>query len=120
MARARAVSRSVVVRTVRAPRRRSVARGGGGGLSLAVIMGLVPGMTVPLQAFSQQNWQGGMETLLANYTGYERWSGRWRPISEYTMRGLFPLLLGMLVHGIANKTGLNRRIKSWGIPLISI
>lgn len=117
MAKSRAVVR-YRTRTIGSRSRRSSGRVGG--ISLAVIAGLIPGVSVPISAFSQQNWQGGMETLLANYTGYERWSGRWRPISEYTMRGLFPLILGFLVHGIANRTGINRMIRRAGVPLISI
>ena len=84
-------------------------------ISLAVIGGLVPGVMWSLEPAQGGNWRHVPERVLMAYTGYN-------PISKqlelnYLSRGLLPLMLGMVAHMIAEKVGINRRLKKW-LPVI--
>ncbi len=118
MAKSRAVTRT---RYVSRPRRRSRSFGRSeSGLSVAVLAGLAAGVVKPVTAMTQGQLKGGMELLLAEYTGYQNWDHQWNLFSEFTMRGIWALALGYLAHSMANRFGINRAIRRAGIPLVSI
>ena len=52
------------------------------------------------------------------YTGYSLETGKWSMAN--LSFGLFPLLLGMFAHKVANRLGVNRALSSAGIPIIRV
>lgn len=96
--------------TKKVARRRSGGNGFGmgGKLSVAVIAGMIPGITWGLEPAASGNWAHAMERTVAAYTGYYIPERRFR--LDFMARGLFPLLFGMMAHSMANKMGINRFI----------
>jgi len=51
-------------------------------------------------------------------TGYDTWNKKWN--MSHMWRGTFPILLGLGVHKLATKFGLNRALGRAGIPFLRI
>lgn len=96
--------------TKRARVKRSRRSGNGNsGLSIAVIAGLVPGITWSLEPAQAGNWSHSMERAIAAYSGYYLPEKRFR--LDLMAHGLFPLVFGMMIHSLANRYGINRFVK---------
>lgn len=87
-------------------------------LPLAPIVGLGAGLSVPIQDLMAGNYKGAIEGATRNYTGYDPVSGQWN--ASYLWNGAVPLLIGILVHKIASKLGVNRVLGQAGVPIIRI
>lgn len=104
---------------------RSVARRRNPGMRLpvALIAGLAPGLLASVKGIQQAAATGQPERAaavpVALYTGFDINSGRW---SSAPLRvGLFPLIIGMLVHKfVGGQLGLNRALGSAGVPFVRI
>lgn len=95
------------------PRMRSYSRSRGGfKVPLAVIAGLVPGVSYSLSA--PDNTQR-MDRLVASYTGFFPSNGTFN--RQMLSFGLYPLLIGVLVHGAASAIGLNRFVGRMHLPI---
>lgn len=91
-------------------------RGSRGKIPLGVIAGLIPGVQFAAEPVMQgRTFQESMGRVIAGYTGYDIGTRSWS--TYYLMKGLLPLLGGMLLHGIANYTGLNRMIGRFRLPV---
>jgi len=111
-------SRAVVkYRTRTVTRRRSGGRRfmGGRKIPLAVVAGFLPAAAWAIDAGRQGNWQAGGERLLAAFTGYE-W-GQKKFTFMYLNKGLYPVIAGLVLHGIANYFGVNRMVGRLGLPV---
>lgn len=95
-----------------------------GGLSLAIVGGLLPtildswnfGQT---RASEPGGVMAGMgHQLLLNFTGFNSDDHKWYPSTLLPTYGY--LLLGVMIHKLANRFGINRGIRRMGIPFISI
>jgi len=87
-------------------------------LPLAVIAGFAPLATNGIRDYSQ----GGLDLLGTGLTwrltGYNTLSKKFDPSGFST--GLGPILLGLLVHKLAGKVGINRALSSAGVPFVRI
>lgn len=87
-------------------------------LPLAVVGGLAAGVAEPLQYAASGRFTDGMRQLSKNYSGYD-------PIGKYwsvkdLKAGLIPLMIGVMIHKVAGKMGVNRAIARSGIPFVRI
>jgi len=89
-------------------------------LPLAPILGLAVGMAKPLDAIVKGNYSWAIEYAAEIYTGYSAANRKWMP--ELLMRGLLPLVAGVLVHKFVGGAPLNvnRMLASAGVPFIRI
>jgi len=106
-----------VTRYRAAPRRRSSKRGFGGGrkISIAMVAGLIPGITWAAYPATAGNWQHAGERAIAAYTGYYLPEKRFR--IEFLNYGLWPLLGGLVVSKAADMLGLNKLVASLKLPV---
>ena len=65
-----------------------------------------------------QSVPDALDKLSKWYTGYSLETGRWSAAN--LSFGLFPLVLGMFAHKVANRLGVNRALGSAGIPIIRV
>jgi len=87
-------------------------------LPLAVVGGLLPGATAVITTGTKTGWEAAGRTAGFIYTGYDYTTGKW---SIDNMRlGLMPLVVGVLVHKVASRLGINRAIASTGLPFVRI
>lgn len=87
-------------------------------IPLAVLAGFsVPAMEA-YKAFGETGISGATGILLAGFTGYNKWEHKF--ILGNLKLGLVPVGLGLIVHKLATKFGLNRIIRNSGIPYIEI
>lgn len=64
-----------------------------------------PGWKPPIQGFMEGDLKGAFDSLVTNYTFFEPPTGRF---SMNKGMGLKALVIGLIIHAIASKLGLNR------------
>lgn len=87
-------------------------------VSIAVVAGMVPGANYAYTGFKNDGFNGATRNLAMAYTGYDPVGNKFN--LGYMKNGTLPALLGAAVHKLANMSGVNRAIRSAGIPFISI
>lgn len=87
-------------------------------IPLAVVGGLSVGLREPVQFLMQGNIEGAAWTIGRFYTGYDYKTGKFNLWD--LKRGVVPLVLGVGVHKVASRLGINRAISSTGIPWIRV
>jgi hypothetical protein len=87
-------------------------------IPLAVVGGMVPTAVDVLETYKAQGLPGGAKMLVMRTTGYNMWAKNW--YLQELLRGMGPVLLGLLVHKAASKLGINRAIARAGIPFVRI
>lgn len=98
-------------------------------LPLAAIAGLVPLVMAGLEGYygktvnadkvaARPGFQGLASQVGFTLTGYSVDTKRWYP--EEMIKGMAPILIGVGVHKLANRFGLNRMLASAGVPLLRI
>lgn len=107
-------SRAVAVRTryVSRPRSRRSGNGGGRKVPLAVVLGMVPGVTFALSA--PDNTQK-LDRFVSSYTGYFPSNGQFN--KAMLSFGLYPLIVGFMAHGLAGAFGINRWVAKMRLPV---
>lgn len=85
-------------------------------LPLAAVAGFAPGVIGPLMFLKDQGPTAASRELARIWTGYDYTDGSfdWGRMKW----GLLPAVVGMVVHKLANKFGLNRALGS--IPIVRI
>lgn len=88
-------------------------------IPLAVVGGLVPMGVDIVQAYKI----GGVEAALGHVslctTGYDPSDGKMK--LGFAMQKLYgPLFLGMMVHKVAGRLGVNRMLSQAGVPLVRV
>jgi hypothetical protein len=98
-----------------APRRRSYSRSRSGGMKvpLAAIVGLLPAVQFASEPAFDTSVR--LNRILASFVGYSPSEHKWT--TYYLPRGLYPFLAGLLIHGIADRFGVNRAISRWNLPV---
>lgn len=85
---------------------------------IAVVGGIAAGMYDPVRYFAAGNYDYGVEMLTRSYVGY---NPRTKELDiKGLRRGLLPLGIGVLVHKVAGKFGVNRMIARTGLPWLRI
>lgn len=98
--------------------RRGYRRSKGMTFSLAVIAGLAPAAYRAYEGFTTDGIRGAAYRLSNDFTGFDPYQRKWNP---WEMKyGLLPALLGIGVHKVAGKLGINRALAQAGIPFIRI
>lgn len=87
-------------------------------VSLAVIAGLLPLANQAIQGFREGGIKRVGDRVCSSLTGYDPAVGRWE--AAYLKNGLLPILLGVGVHKLAGKVGVNRAIANAGIPFLRV
>lgn len=99
-------------------RARARRRSHGMEIPLAPLAGLMAGTYDLINPLMQGNFRGVGENLAYRYAAYDPWKHKFS--MGGLSQGLFPLVAGVMVHKLANKIGVNRLLRSSGIPLIRI
>lgn len=100
--------------------RKSRRRRAGLTIPLAPVIGLGVGVVPAVQKAMQSNWEGAVHDLALNYLGYSTIDGKFH--FEHLSKGLYPLILGVLIHKFVGGSPLNfnRLLARAKIPLIRI
>ena len=87
-------------------------------IPIAVTAGILAGMKRPISFALKGRWEDAVNVTSRYYTGWDPDKRQW----EYTdMKvGVVPLVVGVLVHKLASKLGVNKMIARAGIPIIRI
>lgn len=86
---------------------------------LAVIGGLVPMATDIMAAYKAGGAQCAVEHVSMCTTGYDPSDGKVK--LGFAMQKLYgPLFLGMMVHKLAGRLGVNRMLSGAGVPLLRV
>jgi hypothetical protein len=93
-------------------------RRGGFTLPLAAIMGFAPMFGAAMKDYKAGGAYGAAAGLSLRTTGWDIVDQKWRP--EYLLQGLGPVFLGMMVHKMAGRMGINRALANAGIPLLRL
>ncbi len=91
---------------------------GGFTLPLAVIAGFGPMTADVIHGYQTGGISSAANDLLANVSGYDARSKSWS--FSLLAKGLGPVVLGVLVHKLAGRLGVNRAMSRAGIPWIRI
>lgn len=85
---------------------------------VAIIGGLAPGVINTVQGYNIYGPNGGTTNMGRIWTGYDRSSNRWVPSSMWG--GTYPAVLGLVIHNLASRLGLNRMLGQARVPFIRI
>jgi len=112
MAKARTMIR---YRTAKAARRHSAAKFT---LPVAVLAGFAPLAYTTYRSYSEKGLDGASQALVAYTTGYSRWENTWK--FDYLLKGMGPVVAGIMVHKLAGRLGINRALSRARVPLLRI
>jgi len=87
-------------------------------VSVAVAAGFLPLVNQVIIGFREGGIKRVGDRVCASLTGYDPAVERWE--SAYLKNGTLPIVLGVLVHKLAGKMGVNRALGNAGIPFIRI
>lgn len=84
-------------------------------IPVAVIAGFAPlGVNAAIWV-RDLGWTKGLGTAAGTLTGYDYATGKW---NMALMRfGALPIFIGVIVHKLANRFGLNRQLARTGLPI---
>lgn len=86
---------------------------------LAMIAGLAPAVMHLLDAYRMGGLPAVPQHLSMITTGYDPADGKWKPaMAVQYLWG--PLAIGMVVHKLAGKLGINRALAAAGIPIVRL
>jgi len=86
-------------------------------IPLAIVAGLAPGVIRTVQGF-QVGMEPGFRDAAIIWTGYDTRANTWNYRNLWY--GTFPLLIGVIIHNVASRLGVNRAIARAGIPILRI
>lgn len=87
-------------------------------LPVAVVAGFGPLAYDTMRGFDQSGFTGAIQRLSLGATGFDPKTGEW--YRDNLVRGMGPVVLGMAVHWVASKFGINRALGRAGIPLLRL
>jgi len=109
MAKAKVRTRRVYVRPKRRYRKPKMT------IPVAVVAGFAPLAVNTVSWVQDLGWTTGLGTAASTLTGYNLATGSWNMAQ---MRfGTLPIMIGLIVHKLANKFGLNRQLARTGLPI---
>ena len=85
---------------------------------IAVVAGLLPGLTYMTAGYTGGGFNGMARAASVAWTGFDPVSHTWQ--FQNMSRGMFPLLIGFVVHKAASLFGINRGLASMGLPIVRI
>jgi hypothetical protein len=88
-------------------------------IPLAIVGGLTPMLSDIMLAYHVGGGEAALGHVSLCTTGYDPADGKWKP--AFAMQKLYgPLFIGVMVHKVAGRLGINRMISKAGIPLFRI
>lgn len=87
-------------------------------IPVAVVAGFAPLAYETVKQFQANGLDGASQALVAYTTGYSRWESKWR--FDYLLKGMGPVVAGVVVHKLAGKLGINRALARSGVPFLRI
>jgi len=87
-------------------------------LPVAVVAGIMPVAYQGLKGFQQDGVEGLIKRTTLSLTGYNVEDHKF--YTDNLKEGLYPMIIGMLVHWGAKKFGINRALGAAGIPVIRV
>jgi hypothetical protein len=107
-------------RIVYARRPRSRRRAAGMTIPVAVLAGFGPLIGQALYGWkSGRGVEGVVHYTTAALTGVDTDGGPWQPM--YALKnGLGPIIVGMVVHKVAGRLGVNRALSAAGVPFLRV
>ena len=87
-------------------------------IPIAVVGGAVAGVVETIPYLMDGRFDMAGELLVRNYTGWSIKENKW--YYPYAQRGLMPLLIGMIIHVLASKLGVNRMLGRARVPFLRI
>lgn len=85
-------------------------------IPVSVVAGFAPGMVAMYRGYQEGGAPRLGYTAALVYTGYDMELKRWWPPAM--MRGTVPIMLGTIIHKLANRLGVNRAMRN--IPFIRL
>jgi len=85
---------------------------------MAVVAGLIPVVTRTAANIQTLGWKSALNSTGSWFTGYDANTGKWS--AKNFIYGAVPVIVGMIVHKVAGKLGVNRALASSGIPFIRV
>jgi len=91
-------------------------------IPLALVVGFAPMVTRFLtNATKGEGIEYAGKRALEDLTGYRVEDGKWSLGGDHTAKyGLYPILVGLVVHKLANKVGINAALGRAGVPLLRL
>lgn len=87
-------------------------------LPLAALAGFAPLVSRTVTGFQSGGLPTATHEVVAGLTGYQMDDGQW---NVNNMRyGTFPILLGLLVHKLATRLGVNRALGRARVPFLRV
>lgn len=90
----------------------------GATVPLAVIAGFAPLAVAAIEGYKYNGATGVLKRVSLATTGYNTEDGKWYPAE--LVKGTGPIILGMVVHKLAGRVGVNRALANAGVPFIRI
>jgi hypothetical protein len=87
-------------------------------LPLAVLAGFAPLALNALKDYKDGGVQVLGKGLVLRTTGMNTETGKFMP--EYLVQGMGPIVVGLLVHKVASKMGINRSLAGAGVPFLRV
>jgi len=110
---AKARTRRIVRYVRRGPRRAAKMS-----IPVAVLAGFVPMATDVWHGYTTGGLKNAGISAVAMTTGYDAANKKWS--LELLMRGMGPVVAGIIAHKLANRLGVNRALAKAGVPLLRI
>lgn len=85
---------------------------------IAVVAGIAPTAYQGIKGFQQDGLEGLIQRTTLSLTGYNVEDHQF--YRDNLKEGLYPMVIGMLVHWGAKRFGINRALGSAGVPLLRI
>lgn len=87
-------------------------------IPISMVAGLSGGMAGPIDLALKGQYYNAFRDVCINYTGFNPQVGGFTLANA--KKGLYPLALGIVVHKLAGRAGVNRAMAAMKIPLIRI
>lgn len=83
---------------------------------LMIVGGFVPLGIRAYQGFTGNGIVGALDGISSGVTGFSIFDKKWHP--EVMAECLLPVAAGFVLHGVANRLGINRALGRYRIPFI--
>lgn len=93
-------------------------KNGGTTVPIALLAGFMPITSEAIRGFQVGSWQGMAHQVAYSFTGWDTDTKTWE--HSRLGGGLYPVLIGMAVHKVAEKFGINRALGRAKVPYLRV
>lgn len=87
-------------------------------IPIAVLGGFIPLLGGSYDAYRAHGAAGFRIDFVRRLTGYDTHLNQWH--HESMWGGTFPIAIGLLIHKVASRLGVNRALASAGVPIVRL